>query len=98
VIVIYGRIDLHLPYSQSLKHKRQVIKSISDRIRKRFNISIAEVAGQDLWQSSTLGFSAVVSSYAETQRVVQALQETLDMHEEEALVVSFEFEYALPGL
>ncbi|ADI01885.1 MULTISPECIES: DUF503 domain-containing protein [Syntrophothermus] len=96
MVVIYGKVELHLPYSQSLKEKRQVVKSISDRVRKRFNISIAEVAGHNLWQASTLGFSAVAKSYAETERFVQALKETLDLHDEEAHVIDFEYDYVGP--
>ncbi len=93
MVIIYGKVELHLPYSQSLKEKRQVIKSIGDRIRKRFNISIAEVDGHDLWQTCTLGFSAVARSFAETEKFLQALRDTLDLHEEEIYVVDFEHGY-----
>jgi len=89
MIVVYGKVELHLPYSRSLKEKRQVIKSIGDRIRKRFNISIAEVDGHDLWQTCTLGFSAVAKSFAETEKFLQALRDTLDLHEEEIYIVDF---------
>jgi len=56
-------VELQLPDSGSLKGKRQVLRSIKDRIRARFNVSIAEVDRQDAWQRATLGV-AVVSNDA----------------------------------
>ncbi len=54
-------LELHLPQGSSLKGKRQVLKSLITRVRDRFNVSIAEVGGQDLWQRSELGICAVGS-------------------------------------
>ena len=53
------RIKLHLSESQSLKDKRRVVKSITSRLRNQYNISIAEVDDQDLWQLITLGIACV---------------------------------------
>jgi uncharacterized protein YlxP (DUF503 family) len=53
------RIKLHLPESRSLKDKRRVVKSIVSRLRNQYNISIAEVDDQDLWQLVTLGIACV---------------------------------------
>jgi len=58
-----------VPGSGSLKDKRQVVRSIKDRIRSRFNVSVAEVDHQDLWQRGTLGI-AVVSTDGHGARVV----------------------------
>ena len=49
-------VDLFIPASQSLKNKRQVLKSLKDKIRSRFNVSVAELDRQDKWQTATLGF------------------------------------------
>ena len=51
-------VELHFPEAQSLKMKRMVVKSIKDRLRRKFNVSIAETGYLDLWQRSEL---AVVS-------------------------------------
>lgn len=56
------KIYLRLPENGSLKGKRQVIKSIISRVRERFNVSIAEVEDQDLWQSAVLGATCVSNS------------------------------------
>ena len=53
------RIELRLPENHSLKGKRQVIKSITTRIQNRFNVSVAEVDNQNLWQLATLGIACV---------------------------------------
>ena len=59
MIVGLCRIDVFLPESRSLKAKRQVIKGLKDRIRNRFNVSVAEVEHQALWQRATLGLAMV---------------------------------------
>ena len=53
------RIVLHLPENVSLKGKRQTVRSIKDRVRHRFNVSIAEVDDNGRWQRATLGVSYV---------------------------------------
>ncbi|MDQ7778653.1 MAG: DUF503 domain-containing protein [Planctomycetota bacterium] len=45
--------------SGSLKEKRRVLKSLKDRVRDRFNVSVAELGSQDLWQKTELGFAAI---------------------------------------
>lgn len=53
------KIRLHLSESRSLKDKRRTVKSIISRLRSQYNISIAEVDDQDLWQLVTLGIACV---------------------------------------
>ena len=52
-------IELRIHGGRSLKEKRRVLRSVKDRIRNRFNVSIAEVGYQDKWQRALLGFVAV---------------------------------------
>jgi len=59
MIVAVISVALHFDQSRSLKQKRQLLKSIIEKVKHRFNISIAEVADQDLWQKSTVGISYV---------------------------------------
>jgi len=58
------RLTLHLPSPGSLKSKRHLVRSAIDRVRARFNVSIAEVAENDLWQKSVLGVTAVANDRA----------------------------------
>jgi uncharacterized protein len=48
-------IILYLPESHSLKEKRQVVKSLKDKVHNRFNVAIAEIDDLDLWQKARLG-------------------------------------------
>ena len=52
-------VSLYIGDSHSLKDKRQVLNSIKERIRNRFNVSIAEVSDQELWQRAGLGMAIV---------------------------------------
>jgi len=53
------RIKLHIAESRSLKDKRRIVKSVVSRLRNQYNISVAEVDDQDLWQLVTLGITCV---------------------------------------
>ena len=53
------KLELRLPENQSLKGKRRVIKSIIARLQNEYNVSVAEVDNQDLWQLATLGIACV---------------------------------------
>ena len=58
------RLTLHLPEPGSLKSKRHLLRSAIDRVKARFNVSIAEVAENDLWQKSVVGVAAVGTDQA----------------------------------
>lgn len=58
------RLTLFLPDNHSLKGKRQVLRAIKDRVRNKFNVSIAESDGHDLWQRAELGICQVGSDRA----------------------------------
>ena len=68
-------IDLRLPGNGSLKGKRSVVKSIVTRVSREFNVSVAEVDAQNLWQRAVLGVACVSSSadyaHGQLERVVQ---------------------------
>ena len=53
------KIEFHLTDNRSLKGKRKVIRSMVDKVKSRFNVSIAEVGSNDMWQKIELGISAV---------------------------------------
>jgi uncharacterized protein YlxP (DUF503 family) len=58
------RLTLHLPEPGSLKSKRHLLRSAIDRVKARYNVSIAEVAENDLWQKSVVGVAAVGNDHA----------------------------------
>lgn len=59
MIVGVLRVRLLMRGAHSLKEKRQVVRSLKDRIRNSFNVSVAEVDSQDVWQTLELGIAAV---------------------------------------
>ncbi len=63
--------------AQSLKDKRQVVKSVLDASRHRFGVSAAEIAHQDLWQRAGLGFAAVASSAAHATDIIDSVDRFL---------------------
>ena len=52
-------LDLLIRDNSSLKGKRRILKKIIERVKNKFNVSIAEVGNHDLWQSSQIGFCMV---------------------------------------
>ena len=59
MVIGVGLIDILIPDSRSLKEKRGVLRRILKRTQNEFNISIAEVGQQDLWQAARIGFCVV---------------------------------------
>jgi hypothetical protein len=55
-------LEIELPYSHSLKEKRAVLQKIRDRLRARFNVAVAELDHQDVWQHATLGVVSISNS------------------------------------
>ncbi len=64
------QIKLRLPENLSLKGKRQVLRSITTRVRNKFNVAVAEVDDQDLWQLATLGICCVSNDKRHTNEVL----------------------------
>ena len=65
-----GEVQLYLPESRSLKDKRQVLKSLKDRLHNRFNASVAEVGFNELWQRSTVAFAVVSNGMDHAEGVI----------------------------
>ncbi|MCH6556855.1 MAG: DUF503 domain-containing protein [Nitrospirae bacterium] len=70
MIVGLCTIELYIPDGHSLKAKRQVIRSLKQRMRDKFNVSVAEVGEQDLWQKALLGIACVANESAYVNQVL----------------------------
>lgn len=68
--------EVHIGESGSLKAKRHVLRSLKDRIRNRFNVSVAEVDDNDLWQKASLAVAAVSN---DKSHLNQTLDHVLDL-------------------
>jgi hypothetical protein len=71
-------LDLFLGEANSLKEKRRLLKSMLDRVRARFNVSIAEVEQQELWQRATLAFACVSNERAHADSTLNAVVRYLE--------------------
>ena len=69
-------LEIHLPFSRSLNEKRQVVRSVRDRLRARPELSVAEVGHQDLHQRARLAISMVSGDRGLIERAFQSAQET----------------------
>ena len=68
-------LEIHIPDAHSLKDKRMVVRRVKDRLRSNFNVSVAEVEHQELWQRSLI---SVVTVGSDEQSVQQTLNQALD--------------------
>jgi uncharacterized protein YlxP (DUF503 family) len=86
------KIALRLPENQSLKGKRRVIGSLCGRARNKFNVAIAEVGDNDLWQTAVLGISCVGNDARHTDEVVSAAIDFIESTREDVEIVEVERE------
>jgi uncharacterized protein YlxP (DUF503 family) len=66
-------IEIFLPYAQSLKDKRRVMNAFKDRIKGRFNISVAELDYQDKWQRARYGIVTLNSQKSIVDQVLRKI-------------------------
>ena len=78
MLVAMCRFDLRIPGSNSLKEKRHVLKTLTASLRSKFNIAVAEVDHQELWQRATIGVSAVASEGYHLKRVMHEVERHID--------------------
>lgn len=85
-------IVLTIPFALSLKEKRQVVRSLVARVRNEFNVSIAEVDDQDLWQQATLGVACVSNSAAYAHGQLEAVVKFMDRTRPDAPIAGYDIE------
>src|SRR5215831_16497010 len=68
-------LELRLENSHSLKEKRHVVQSLKDRLRGKFNVSVAEIDHQDTWQRATLAAVTVSSDHSHAEKVLQGVED-----------------------
>jgi uncharacterized protein YlxP (DUF503 family) len=80
--VALGMMELHLPDVDSLKGKRHVLKGLKERVRARFEVSVAEVDHQDSWQRATLALAYVSADARHANEVVSKAMDFIEDHVE----------------
>jgi len=86
------RVSLRLPENLSLKGKRRVLKSITTRVRNKFNVSVAEVDDQELWQLATLGICCVSNDNRYTNEVLSKVVDLIVDGRFEVEILDYEIE------
>ena len=67
-------LELRLEDSHSLKDKRHSVKSLKDRLRARFNVAVAEIDYQDMWQRSLISAVTVSADHAHAEQILQSVE------------------------
>ena len=78
MLVAMCRFDLRIPGCTSLKEKRHVLKTLTASLRTKFNVAVAEVDHQDLWQRATIGVSSVAGEAYHLRRVMHQVERHID--------------------
>jgi uncharacterized protein YlxP (DUF503 family) len=73
-------IELHFPEARSLKAKRMVVKSIKERLRRRFNVAVAETGYLELWQRAELSAVSVSGTRSVLESELEAISRELEEH------------------
>ncbi len=96
MVTAIARIDLALYDCQSLKDKRQILRSLIERARSRFQVSIAEVEDQDLWQRAVIGVAYVSSNGGHAREVIEKIVEWVSTASPEAEMLEADIELVEP--
>jgi hypothetical protein len=87
------KVRLRLPENDSLKGKRRVVKSIVTQVRNKFNVSVAEVEDQDLWQLVTLGIVCVSTERRHANEILSKVAEFINSIRGDAEMLDYETEF-----
>jgi hypothetical protein len=86
------RVTLRLPENDSLKGKRQLVKSITSRVRNKYNVSIAEIDDNESWQIVSLGISCVSNSVRHADEMLSNVVKFIAGSRLEAELLDYEIE------
>lgn len=86
MLVLLERFDLRIPGCRSLKEKRHVVKGLTAALRQRFDVSVAEVDHQDLWQRTAIGVAAVGAEEYHLRKVMHEVEKLVDRWGEVELI------------
>jgi uncharacterized protein YlxP (DUF503 family) len=87
--VALGLVELHLPDVGSLKGKRHVLKGLKEKVRARFEVAVAEVDHQDVWQRATLAVAYVSADARHASSVVSKAMDFIEDNVEGQVLETF---------
>ena len=86
------RVRLRIPENHSLKGKRMVVRSVTSQVKNRFNVSIAEIDDQDMWQVATLGITCVSNDSRHVNETLSHVMNFIETVRGDAEVLDYEIE------
>ena len=92
----YCLLQMRVHGSKSLKEKRAVVQSVTQRVRARFNVAVAEVGGQDTWQAIDMGVSCVSTSAAHCHEMLEKVADFVRESRTDAELLDYSIEIIHP--
>lgn len=92
MVIGTGIVELYLPGNGSLKGKRRVLKGLTARLHREFNISCAEIDLHDVWQSAAIGIAVVSTSAAHAESIVESVVRWIERNRPDVTVVGHSVE------
>jgi hypothetical protein len=86
------KIDMRIPENETLKGKRQVVQSIINRVRAKFNVAIAEVENGDKWQIATIGISCVSNDGRHVNEMISRIVDYIESSRLDVEILDTEIE------
>lgn len=92
MVVGVCRLTLRMPENSSLKDKRQVIKSLTTRLRNKFNVAVAEVEDNETWQIATIGLTCVSNDARHARQILDSAIEFVERTRPDAELLNSEID------
>jgi len=86
------RVSLRFPENLSLKGKRRILKSITTRVAGKFNVAVAEVDNQELWQVATIGICCVSNNSRHANEVMSKIVDFIVSSRPDVEILGYEIE------
>ena len=90
------QVVYHFPHSQNLKEKRQILRSLKQILRKKFNISISEIDYKNLWQKSLIGISMISDNKKFVDKIFNKIIEEFN-YSKKGYILDYNTEYIHTG-
>ena len=88
-----GRVSLRIPENTDLKGKRQVLKSIIGRVRSRFDVAVAEVDDNDMWQVATIGICCISNNKRHSNEVISKVVSFIERSRFDVEILDYSTEF-----
>ena len=86
------KIKLFLPLNHNLKGKRRIVKSLSEQIRNKFNVSVSEIESNELWQVATIGIAIISNKVIRLNQTLDHIFSFIESSNHELNIISHDIE------